>query len=100
MFVATGCADPIEGEWTSEDERLCVGRVEHVTVIVEGDGTGYGNVCNCDFTFAWTALNDDRYRFDINFEGDCFAIDGEYDCRLTKNGGLDCDQLGDYLPVD
>jgi hypothetical protein len=100
MFVATGCADPIEGQWTSEDEVLCVGRVEHISVFVEGDGTGYGKVCSCDFTFIWTALNDERYRFDIDFEGNCFAVDGEYDCRITKNGGLDCGQLGDFIKID
>lgn len=104
LFAATGCADAIEGQWEGEDEVTCAGippSVEHVSVIVEGDGTGSGDVCNCQFTFTWQNLNEERYRFDIDFGDDClFAADGEYDCRITNAGGLDCDQLGDYIKVD
>lgn len=99
---AAGCSDPIEGHWEGEDEVACgAGTVEHTTVIVEGDGTGYGDVCECDFTFAWTNLNDEIYRVDVDFDGVClFFADGEYDCRIRTNGNLDCDQLGEYIAVD
>lgn len=101
MVVATGCADPIEGEWTSKDSRFCGNRNDHITVIVE-DGTGFGDVCDCSFTFTWTGLSDDRYRFDIDFSSAaaCLAVDGTYDCRVKPNDELDCDELGEFIKVD
>jgi hypothetical protein len=95
FVLLTGCSDPVEGNWESDNEVLCGnGTVEHVSVVIDGDGTGFGDVCSCNFTFSWAPLTDDRYRFDVDFDNgvECgLAADGEYDCKLRNKEKLDCD---------
>jgi hypothetical protein len=104
--LATGCGDPVEGSWESESEVACGnGSVEHASVVIEDDGTGFGDVCSCTFDFIWTRLNDLKYRFNVDFEEglDCGVLrDGEYDCDLKKEDSLRCDNafIGDYYKID
>jgi len=92
------CADPVEGRWRSDTELSCgAGETDRIEFEVLGDLSGEGGVCSCDFDFTIEPRGDDRYRFDIDFDGPCLADDGKYDCDLERDGQrLDCNTLGDF----
>jgi hypothetical protein len=94
LTTATGCGDPIEGTWHSQEPGVC--GVETVFT-VEGDLAGSGDSCGCHFTFQLETSQPDVYTADIQAGGACALFAGTYTCTLRANDQeLDCGILGNY----
>jgi len=98
LLTTVACSDPIEGRWRGENDIPCgPGVTDRVDFEVTSDLDGDGGFCSCTFSFTVDPRGDDRYRFDIDFDGPCLADGGKYDCDLERDGEkLDCNSLGDF----
>jgi hypothetical protein len=88
LLALVGCGDPIIGRW--ERDEAIAGCDERPRFEVLDDHTGFGDYCACDFDFHVEDRGDDRYRFDVDFDGVCSLADGRYDCDLVTEDLLDC----------
>ena len=103
VLVATaGCADPVVGKWEASSETAClIGGPDRVEFDIEGDLTGSGEVCGCDFELTVTNEGNDEYEAEVDYDGNCLLGDVEIDCELSSDGEeLDCGTSGEFERVE
>ncbi len=95
--LLAGCGDSVVGSWRGESPTSCGIGEDTLDFTVEGDFTGTGKVCNCDFDFDVTKVDDHVYEVTLDFQSGCLALDGTYECDLAEGGEtLDCGTLGEF----
>lgn len=99
--MSLGRRRPVVASWRGDQTTSCGIGTDTVDFVVEGDLTGYGDVCGCAFAFTMEYVGGDLYDADVDFGAGCFARDGHYECELSNDTGeLDCGLLGSFDCVE